>query len=451
MKRVFTRALALLLLASCAAAAQEAGTPRPAQSPGGGDAGQSAPAAAPADGARALYEEADGYVERKFQEFRRKELPYDAALAEKTRQEQRDLALRNAAKIDARATPRGTDLYYAGLLYALADKGEQSAGAMRSFLGDPGAATPDLLQAARSVLAQQAARLGLMDEAEGALADYAKAEPRKVAELHRVNLALAAAYSKRGDYARAAPRAADAYAAALEYARAAAANPAQRDATLYDTGAYYVTALLKANRRPEALRVIQELRGRAVALASARLYRQATVLLLGQGARLDVPPEVADAAHATPHEIEAVEWIDQAPVRLADLRGKVVLLDFWATWCVPCQVTIPKLNALHRKYKERGLVILGVTDFEGNVQGRPASRAEETAFLRRFKRERGIAYGFAVEGEAKGTALGYGVFSIPTAVLIDRRGRARFITVSSNEDEAQLLSKMVAKLLDEQP
>ncbi len=145
-------------------------------------------------------------------------------------------------------------------------------------------------------------------------------------------------------------------------------------------------------------------------------------------------------------------WLNtDKPLSIAGLRGKVVLLNVWATWCVPCRQTIPKLNALHRRYGGRGLVILGVTDFEGHIEGRPATRAEETAYLRRFKREKGISYGFAVEDGSKETSRGYGVYSIPTAVLIDRRGRVRFITISASEEESQLLSKMVAKLIEEQP
>ncbi|HEX8559516.1 MAG TPA: TlpA disulfide reductase family protein [Pyrinomonadaceae bacterium] len=457
MKRVFRHApsLLLLLLASCAAPAlayglQSGVRPRAAESPEAGAAPKATPAegAKPASEAQALYEEAAGYAQRKFDEFREKEVPYDRQLEQKTLQEQKDLALRNAAKVTGRAGAGGTDLYYAGLLYALADKGESALGAMRRFLEESAEAPADLRQRARSVSAQQAAQLGLMDEAERALADYVRSEPRTTADLHRINLVVANGHIKKKDFARAVPRAGDAYAAALEYARTAAANPTQRDSTLYGAGAYYANALVKAGRRPEALKVIQELRGRAVALASARLYRQATDLLLGQGELLDLPPEVAGAPSAAPPEIRAAEWIDQTPVRLADLRGKVVLLDFWATWCGPCRHTIPKLNSLHKKYGGRGLVVLGLTDFEGQAEGRALTRAQETAYLRQFKKQRGIAYGFAVSDD-KETARDYGVVSIPTAVLIDRRGRVRFITISANDDEAELLTKMIARLLDE--
>jgi len=321
---------------------------------------------------------------------------------------------------------------------------------MRRFLADPdGAHSPaEMRQRARVVVAERAAELGLADEAEKALAAYTQEEPRSAADLQRMHVLLTSAYTKKKDYARAAPHARDAYAAALQLAADKKTDAQQRDATIYGAGALLANALARANRRPEAIQVIQELRARGVALASARLYRQATELLLEQGERLDAPPAVAGLAAEAPPELKVSQWIDQAPVRLADLRGKVVLLDFWATWCGPCRVSMPKINALSRRYKERGLVVLGLTEFEGEADGRELSRAEETEYLRQFKRRQNISYGFGVS-EDKETARGYGVTSIPTAVLIDRRGRARFLTISASDDEAALLQKMIQKLLDE--
>ena len=454
MKRVPTHTpLLLLLLAVCAvipkgeARAQSGVQPRASV----GDGKAAAADGAKADEARALYEEASGYVERKFEEFRKAQLPYDRALEQKTIQEQKDLALQNAARLAARGPLRGTDIYYAGLLYSLAGKGEGALDSMRRFLADAEGAPADLKQRARSVAVQQAAQLGMLDEAERVLADYAKSEPRTTADLHRMNLVLASAYLKKREFARAAPRAGDAYAAALEYARTAAANPAQRDATIFGAGAYYANALLKSGRRPEAVRVIQEMRARGLALPSARLYGQATELLLRQGEKLGLPPELPGVGPAASPEIKVAERIGQtAPVRLSELRGRVVLLDFWATWCTFCVQTMPRLNAMHRRYKDRGLVIIGLNEFEGNIEGRSATRAEELEYFRRFKREMNVPYDFAVAADAENDRL-YGVAGLPTAVLIDRRGRVRFITVSANEEEAELLRKMVVKLLDEAP
>jgi thiol-disulfide isomerase/thioredoxin len=403
--------------------------------------------------AQALYEEAAGYVQRKFDEFRKNEVPYDRGLEQKTYQEQKDLALRNVTQLAARGQLGGTDLYYAGLLYGLAGKPEDALGAMRRFLSDASAARADAdaanrRQNARTVVVQRAAELGLTDEAEKALAAYAQEGPGGPATLQRMHVMLASAYSKKKDYERAAPHAREAYAAALQVAADKKLDAQQRDATIYGAGALLANTLARANRRAEAVQVIQELRARGVAVASARLYRQATELLLEQGERLDAPAAVAGVeAEATP-EIKVSQWIDQQPVKLADLRGKVVLLDFWATWCGPCRVSMPKINALSRKYKDRGLVVLGLTEFEGEADGRELSRAEETEYLRQFKRRQNISYGFGVS-EDKETARRYGVVSIPTAVLIDRRGRPRFLTISASDEEAAVLQKMIQKLLDE--
>ena len=453
MKRVPThaRSLALVLLAACAAApaapearSQSGVQPRAADAAGKGPAGDGAKA----DEAAALYEEAAGYAQRKFDEFRKREVPYDRTLEQKTMQEQKELALQNAARLAARGPLRGTDLYYAGLLYALAGKGEGALDSVRRFLADPGDASADLRQRARSVAVQQAAQLGLTEDAERALAEYARAEPRAVADLHRMNLVLASAYVKKKDFARAAPRAGDAYAAALEYARTASANPAQRDATIYGAGSYYVAALLKSGRRADAVRVIQEMRARAVALPSSQLYGQATELLLREGEEFGPPPPVAGVEPVVAPEIKVAATLGAGPVRLAELRGKVVLLDFWATWCTYCVKTMPRLNAMHERYKGRGLVILGLNEFEGNIEGRAATRAEELEHFRQFKRRMNVAYDFGVAADGENSRL-FRVAGLPTAVLIDRRGRVRFLTIGASEEEADLLRKMIVKLLDE--
>ena len=456
MKRVSSFALALVpALALCAAfaavaevARAQAGVrPRAPESAGQGTNGT---AGVKASEAQTLYEDAAKYVERKFEEFRQKQVPYDRLLEQKTYQEQKDLALQNAARLVARGPLRGTDIYYAGLLYALAGNGEGALDSMRRFIADASEVPADLRQRARAVAAQHAAQLGRTDEAESILSDYAKAEPRAVADLHRVNLLIASAYVKRNDFARAAPRAADAYAAALEYARGTSANPVQRDQTIFGAGAYYANALLKSNRRAEAVRVIQEMRARGVALPSARLYKDATGLLLQMGEAFGPPPPVAGVEPAASPEIRVAEMIGAGPSRLADMRGKVVFLDFWATWCTYCVQTMPRLNAMHQKYKDRGLVILGLNEFEGNIQGREATRAQELEYFRQFKRRMNVSYDFAVAADAENDRL-YGVASLPTGVLIDRRGRVRLLTIGASEEEADLLKKMVVKLLDETP
>ena len=217
MKRVSTAALALAFsLSLCADARAQAGArPRSAQAVERGQDGGNADAGK--SEAQALYDEAAQYAQNRFDEFKKNNVPYDPALEQKVLQEQRDLALQNAARLAARGPLSGPDLYYTALLYSLAGKGEGALDSMRKFVADPGGASPDLVQRARSVVAQQAAQLGLTDEAERALADYSKSEPRNAADLNRMNLLLASAYAKKKDYARAAAPAGAAYRAALEY------------------------------------------------------------------------------------------------------------------------------------------------------------------------------------------------------------------------------------------
>jgi hypothetical protein len=175
MKRVSTFALLLALpLALCAAetARGQAGA-RPRTAPA---AEKDESGAVKTSEAQRLYEEAALYAQKKFDEFRQKNVPYDPLLEQKTLQEQRDLALQHAARLAARAPLGGTDLYYSGLLYSLAGKGEGALDSMKKFIADAEPAPAELKQRARSVAAQQAAQLGLLEEAERALADYAKSE-----------------------------------------------------------------------------------------------------------------------------------------------------------------------------------------------------------------------------------------------------------------------------------
>jgi thiol-disulfide isomerase/thioredoxin len=448
MRRVLTHTLAALAVCACAAVQAARAQTDLKPKPDGDGAGATATTAAKSNDAEALYEEAAGYARRRFDEFAKSGMPYDKTLEAKTLQEQKDLALRNASALAKREPLRGNELYYEGLLYALASKGESALNSLGRFL-EEGNTPPEFRQRARVVAVEQAAQAALFDDAEKLLSAYAHAEPRVSTDLYRMHVLLTDAYRKKKEYARAAPHAREIYAAALKSVyEDKKGGPRARADSIYAVGALLADTLERAKQHAESLRVIQEMRARAIALPSASLYRQATELLLDAGEGFGLPPEVEGMAVAAPPEIKVSEWIDQQPVRLADLKGKVVLLDFWATWCGPCRYTIPKINALHRKYKDQGLVVIGLTEFEGEADGRAMTRAEETEFLRRFKRKQSIGYGFGVE-DGKETARSYGVVSIPTTVLIDRRGRVRLLTISASDFEEDALASMVKKLLDE--
>lgn len=451
--------LALLLVACAAAVVVARGAPAQARPQRTATEG----AAKLAGGsAVALYEEASGYARKKFEEFEKSGVPYDEVLKKRVLQEQRELALRNAAQLAALGPLHGSDLYYLGMLYVLSEKPEGALDAMRRFLSEAAAAaaaattvTDAMRQNARAVFVQQAVQLNLLPEAERVLAEYAHSTPLSASTRYRLETLVAAPYHRKKQFAQSAAHARAAYAAVVQMAGEKSLDRRRRDSMLYGASTLLAEALLKADRRDEAVAVLQEVRRLALAFPSASLYGNVTATLADFGEpitplRIPAPSTLAAAVSpSAPPEISVSEWIDQPPVKLSDLRGRVVLLDFWATWCGPCRVTIPKLNALHRKYRDRGLVVLGLTNYFGQGDGRAMTPVEELAFLRQFKKRFNVAYGYGVTN-SEANAINYSISSLPTTVLIDRRGAVRLITVGASEAETETLDAMVRKLIEEQ-
>ena len=95
-------------------------------------------------------------------------------------------------------------------------------------------------------------------------------------------------------------------------------------------------------------------------------------------------------------------------VRLSDLKGKVVLVEFWATWCPPCRASIPSVEHLHQTYAQKGLVVLGV------------SLDEEWDSVRSFAQKNGIS--FPVLRGTEDVSSKYSVRVIPTVFLVNKEG-----------------------------
>ena len=107
--------------------------------------------------------------------------------------------------------------------------------------------------------------------------------------------------------------------------------------------------------------------------------------------------------------------------RSSDLEGKVVLFNFWASWCVPCRIDLPRVEALHRELSGKGLVVLGVND-------EPADRARAFVEEHRFT--------FPTLADSEGTLFrAYEVRTIPTAVIIGRDGKVASVLVGSHSSE----------------
>jgi thiol-disulfide isomerase/thioredoxin len=396
-----------------------------------------------------LFAEADSYTRKKFEAFEKLKMPYDRQLEEKIKREQRDLAARYATVLAGRKL-KAEDVYYVGLLYNLARKFDEALDSMRRFLKEKPDATGEPAQRARAVIVIQAAKKGLLSEAEARLSEYANNQPQLAEDRYTLENWVAAGYFNLKDYEHALPHAQAMWIAAKQTAKDK--SPFTRDDTLNDAAVTLSEIDLKLKKKSEALTLIQELRELALALPSGNLYKLALRRLIQIDPANDpfkTPEDVGIAAAAAP-EITANEWIDQSPTKLADLRGHVVLLDFWAPWCGPCRATFPRLQKWHESYKDKGLVILGLTTFEGQAEGKALSRAQELAYLRDFKKKFNLPYGFAVS-DSKNNDRNYTVSSIPTTFLIDRRGVVRFISIGSSDWESAALNRMIKKLIDEPP
>jgi thiol-disulfide isomerase/thioredoxin len=432
--------------------------------------------------ASALFEEAANYAQNKFKEFADKKVPFDPKLLEKTLQEQREMAARYAAQLQTRAALAGEDFYFLGMLHNMADNAEGTLDALKKYLAVDAAASGEKAQGARYIAAQRAARMDRLEDAEGALAAYITHEPQKPSERVAIEKALAIAYRKAGQLERATSHAEAAFTAA-KLVKPLVSNPTARDFSLYTAGILLADVYAEKKRTDEAIAVLEEIRSAALLSQSVRLYADTTAklseILIESGRKPEamkmidesityVNAKVKDAAtqrnllyslgrkkrqlrvqgEIAP-EIAIVRWIDQQPLKISELRGRVVLLDFWATWCGPCVIAFPHLKAWYEKYKDKGLVIVGMTRYYGTAAGRAVTEPQEVAFVEKFKKEHALPYGIAIAAN-EDNMNNYGVTGIPTAVLIDRRGIVRFIDTGGDQGTAHEVAVMLEKLIQEQ-
>jgi thiol-disulfide isomerase/thioredoxin len=138
--------------------------------------------------------------------------------------------------------------------------------------------------------------------------------------------------------------------------------------------------------------------------------------------------------------IAAENWINTDPLVLSSLKGKVVIIDFWAPWCAPCRKVIPTLAQDYNDLKDKGLVVIGFTKIYGRysdeIQNKGKVGAEdEKILIQGFIDRNQLKYPIAIA--ASGEAFDkYGVTGIPTMVFIDKAGNIYDIKVGSgNESE----------------
>jgi thiol-disulfide isomerase/thioredoxin len=124
-------------------------------------------------------------------------------------------------------------------------------------------------------------------------------------------------------------------------------------------------------------------------------------------------------------EISVKEWIRGGPVSLAELNGRVVVLEFWATWCKPCQEMFPKLRKLHEGERSQGLEVIALTRHYMAYRGTAESMSEERQLMLNMVLSHGVDFHVGIAEDERLQAT-FGANGLPTLILIDRGGIIRY-------------------------
>jgi cytochrome c biogenesis protein CcmG, thiol:disulfide interchange protein DsbE len=125
---------------------------------------------------------------------------------------------------------------------------------------------------------------------------------------------------------------------------------------------------------------------------------------------------------------------DGGSLTMSQLRGRAVLLDFWATWCPPCRVEAPIVDQIARRWRDRGVVVVGV-DTDAPDQGDP----------REFALTEGLTYPIVHDGKGEASRL-YDVANLPTLVVLSRTGKVVAVRVGITDDAE--IERLLRRALD---
>lgn len=148
-------------------------------------------------------------------------------------------------------------------------------------------------------------------------------------------------------------------------------------------------------------------------------------------------PPLAPGTHAP---MFSAKTTSGKTLTLNSLRGKVVLVDYWATWCGPCRMATPTLQSLHKEFGSKGLAVVGMS----------VDDARSVSQVKPFMKAFGVTYAVTTTPNANAQAAhAYRVDGIPSQYLIDKKGIVRWSQSGYSPSEKAMLSAMIKKLLAE--
>jgi peroxiredoxin len=124
-----------------------------------------------------------------------------------------------------------------------------------------------------------------------------------------------------------------------------------------------------------------------------------------------------------------------APVAMKDLRGKLVLVNFWATWCVPCQWEMPLMDTLYKAYEDRGFVVLAISLDQGDPDR-----------VRSFVKDKRLTFPVGLDPQHE-VARKFGITGLPASLLVGPDGSIKGVTYGPKEWDGKEARELIASLL----
>lgn len=428
-----------------------------------------------------MFDEANAYNRNKFSDFEQKKIPVSDGLIAQTQRERKQLAAKYAAIVSKRTDLMADETYYLGMLHWIADNLDATRETFARYL-EMNAPVAEKAQDVRAIMAVIYARQRQFSEAEKMSAEYSRNSPVRLSQRGQIEREIAHGLAAQNNYEAAAPHAEGSYGAY----KTVAGDPASREKILndlIDSGLFLFKTYSRLDRRSKAEAALDDMRKTALDLQAGTLWYYAVdsqikyqietgrkpqalenylISLIQAGkdftektVQTDLQQRLKKRAkqykllgESTPELAEIDRSFPGEKRAIADFRGKVVLLDFWATWCVPCIDAFPTMLEWKQDFGPEGFVILGITRYYGYAGGFAVDNPTEIDFLKRFTLNHGLTYDFLVAKDETNHRT-FGAATIPTSVLIDRKGVVRYVESGTSPYRLDEMREMIVKLLAE--